>query len=100
MVGEREVVKDAVCPRKGGTMRLTGFHLLPSETSTKSVFSLYLTTDFAVSVHGFKVYCEVSTNCFLECRIKATQQRLKQRGTGCTHARDVKMTVYQLTGPI
>ncbi|XP_064431367.1 CUB and sushi domain-containing protein 1-like isoform X2 [Mirounga angustirostris] len=60
MVGEREVVKDAVCPRKGGTMRLTGFHLLPSETSTKSVFSLYLTTDFAVSVHGFKVYCEVS----------------------------------------
>ncbi|CAM9295590.1 unnamed protein product [Bubo scandiacus] len=39
--------------------RLTGFHLPPPVTSTKSVFSLRLTSDFAVSAHGFKVYYEV-----------------------------------------
>uniref|UniRef100_A0A5F9CUY6 CUB and sushi domain-containing protein 3 n=1 Tax=Oryctolagus cuniculus TaxID=9986 RepID=A0A5F9CUY6_RABIT len=38
--------------------RLTGFHLPPPVTSTKSVFSLRLTSDFAVSAHGFKVYYE------------------------------------------
>ncbi|KAJ7404970.1 hypothetical protein WISP_142284 [Willisornis vidua] len=38
---------------------LTGFHLPPPVTSTKSVFSLRLTSDFAVSAHGFKVYYEV-----------------------------------------
>lgn len=40
--------------------RLTGFHLPPPVTSTKSVFSLRLTSDFAVSAHGFKVYYEGS----------------------------------------
>lgn len=39
-------------------LRLTGFHLPPPVTSTKSVFSLRLTSDFAVSAHGFKVYYE------------------------------------------
>nr|XP_034980310.1 CUB and sushi domain-containing protein 3-like [Zootoca vivipara] len=38
--------------------RLTGFHLPPPITSTKSVFSLRLTSDFAVSAHGFKVFYE------------------------------------------
>lgn len=41
--------------------RLTGFHLPPPVTSTKSVFSLRLTSDFAVSAHGFKVYYEGKT---------------------------------------
>ncbi|KAL0598723.1 CUB and sushi domain-containing protein 3, partial [Plecturocebus cupreus] len=39
-------------------LKLTGFHLPPPVTSTKSVFSLRLTSDFAVSAHGFKVYYE------------------------------------------
>ncbi|KAM4028719.1 CUB and sushi domain-containing protein 3 isoform 7-T7 [Anomaloglossus baeobatrachus] len=38
--------------------RLTGFHLPPPVTSTGSVFSLRLTSDFAVSAHGFKIYYE------------------------------------------
>lgn len=42
-------------------LRLTGFHLPPPVTSTKSVFSLRLTSDFAVSAHGFKVYYEGKT---------------------------------------
>ncbi|XP_073535892.1 CUB and sushi domain-containing protein 3 isoform X7 [Phyllobates terribilis] len=38
--------------------RLTGFLLPPPVTSTGSVFSLRLTSDFAVSAHGFKIYYE------------------------------------------
>ncbi|XP_056378601.1 CUB and sushi domain-containing protein 3 isoform X6 [Hyla sarda] len=38
--------------------RLTGFHLPSPVTSTGSVFSLRLTSDFAVSAHGFKIYYE------------------------------------------
>ncbi|XP_062302028.1 CUB and sushi domain-containing protein 1a [Osmerus eperlanus] len=39
--------------------RLTGFHVPPPVTSTGSVFALRLTSDFAVSAHGFKLYYEV-----------------------------------------
>nr|DBA24038.1 TPA: hypothetical protein GDO54_011744 [Pyxicephalus adspersus] len=35
-----------------------GFHLPPPVTSTGAVFSLRLTSDFAVSAHGFKIYYE------------------------------------------
>ncbi|XP_058878367.1 CUB and sushi domain-containing protein 3 isoform X1 [Acipenser ruthenus] len=38
--------------------RLTGFQIPPPITSTGAVFSLRLTSDFAVSAHGFKVYYE------------------------------------------
>ncbi|KAL1256118.1 hypothetical protein QQF64_014179, partial [Cirrhinus molitorella] len=38
--------------------RLTGFQIPPPVTSTGSVFSLRLTSDFAVSAHGFKIYYE------------------------------------------
>ncbi|XP_075438529.1 CUB and sushi domain-containing protein 3 isoform X5 [Ascaphus truei] len=38
--------------------RLTGFHLPPPVTSTGSVFSFRLTSDFAVSAHGFKIFYE------------------------------------------
>uniref|UniRef100_A0AAY4CTR7 CUB and Sushi multiple domains 3a n=1 Tax=Denticeps clupeoides TaxID=299321 RepID=A0AAY4CTR7_9TELE len=38
--------------------RLTGFQIPPPITSTGSVFSLRLTSDFAVSAHGFKMYYE------------------------------------------
>uniref|UniRef100_A0A6Q2X490 CUB and Sushi multiple domains 3a n=1 Tax=Esox lucius TaxID=8010 RepID=A0A6Q2X490_ESOLU len=38
--------------------RLTGFSIPPPVTSTGSVFSLRLTSDFAVSAHGFKLYYE------------------------------------------
>ncbi|XP_038827831.1 CUB and sushi domain-containing protein 3-like [Salvelinus namaycush] len=38
--------------------RLTGFSMPPPVTSTGSVFSLRLTSDFAVSAHGFKLYYE------------------------------------------
>ncbi|XP_061076047.1 LOW QUALITY PROTEIN: CUB and sushi domain-containing protein 3-like [Conger conger] len=38
--------------------RLTGFQIPPPVTSTGSVFSLRLTSDFAVSAHGFKMYYE------------------------------------------
>ncbi|XP_072007404.1 CUB and sushi domain-containing protein 3 isoform X6 [Engystomops pustulosus] len=38
--------------------RLTGFHIPAPVTSTGSVFSLRLTSDFAVSAHGFKIYYE------------------------------------------
>uniref|UniRef100_A0AAZ3NYA2 CUB and Sushi multiple domains 3a n=1 Tax=Oncorhynchus tshawytscha TaxID=74940 RepID=A0AAZ3NYA2_ONCTS len=37
---------------------LTGFSIPPPVTSTGSVFSLRLTSDFAVSAHGFKLYYE------------------------------------------
>lgn len=47
------ITKNSILP-----FRLTGFHLPPPVTSTKSVFSLRLTSDFAVSAHGFKVYYE------------------------------------------
>ncbi|KAF5899105.1 CUB and sushi domain-containing protein 3 isoform X2, partial [Clarias magur] len=38
--------------------RLTGFQVPAPVTSTGSVFSLRLTSDFAVSAHGFKIYYE------------------------------------------
>uniref|UniRef100_A0A8C7GAZ9 CUB and Sushi multiple domains 3 n=2 Tax=Oncorhynchus TaxID=8016 RepID=A0A8C7GAZ9_ONCKI len=39
--------------------RLTGFQIPPPVTSTGSIFSLRLTSDFAVSAHGFKMAYEV-----------------------------------------
>ncbi len=41
-----------------GLFRLTGFQIPAPVTSTGSVFSLRLTSDFAVSAHGFKIYYE------------------------------------------
>uniref|UniRef100_A0A672SDS5 CUB and sushi domain-containing protein 3-like n=1 Tax=Sinocyclocheilus grahami TaxID=75366 RepID=A0A672SDS5_SINGR len=38
--------------------RLTGFQVPAPVTSTGSIFSLCLTSDFAVSAHGFKMYYE------------------------------------------
>uniref|UniRef100_UPI001EAEFAC8 CUB and sushi domain-containing protein 3-like n=1 Tax=Oncorhynchus gorbuscha TaxID=8017 RepID=UPI001EAEFAC8 len=38
--------------------RLTGFQIPPPVTSTGSIFSLRLTSDFAVSAHGFKMAYE------------------------------------------
>ncbi|MEQ2225481.1 CUB and sushi domain-containing protein 3, partial [Ilyodon furcidens] len=38
--------------------RLTGFTIPPPVTSSDSIFSLRLTSDFAVSAHGFKVAYE------------------------------------------
>lgn len=38
--------------------RLTGFTIPPPVTSSGSIFSLRLTSDFAVSAHGFKVAYE------------------------------------------
>ncbi|KAL2084354.1 hypothetical protein ACEWY4_019872 [Coilia grayii] len=38
--------------------RLTGFQVPAPVTSTGSIFSLRLTSDFAVSAHGFKIYYE------------------------------------------
>lgn len=38
--------------------RLTGFTIPPPVTSSGSIFSLRLTSDFAVSAHGFKVVYE------------------------------------------
>lgn len=38
--------------------RLTGFQVPPPVTSTGNVFSLRLTSDFAVSAHGFKLNYE------------------------------------------
>ncbi|XP_037548906.1 CUB and sushi domain-containing protein 3 [Nematolebias whitei] len=45
--------------------RLTGFQAPPPVTSTGNVFSLRLTSDFAVSAHGFKLNYEElhSTSC-------------------------------------
>uniref|UniRef100_A0A671WK77 CUB and Sushi multiple domains 3 n=1 Tax=Sparus aurata TaxID=8175 RepID=A0A671WK77_SPAAU len=45
--------------------RLTGFQVPPPVTSTGNVFSLRLTSDFAVSAHGFKLNYEElhSTSC-------------------------------------
>ncbi|KAF3840055.1 hypothetical protein F7725_018772, partial [Dissostichus mawsoni] len=43
--------------------RLTGFTIPPPVTSSGSIFSLRLTSDFAVSAHGFKVvYEELRSN--------------------------------------
>ncbi|KAF0024509.1 hypothetical protein F2P81_023311, partial [Scophthalmus maximus] len=44
---------------------LTGFQVPPPVTSTGNVFSLRLTSDFAVSAHGFKLNYEElhSTSC-------------------------------------
>ncbi|GCB64206.1 hypothetical protein scyTo_0000247 [Scyliorhinus torazame] len=36
--------------------RLTGFQMPAPVTSTGSVFALRLTSDFAVSAHGFKLF--------------------------------------------
>lgn len=38
--------------------RLTGFQVPPPVTSTGNIFSLRLTSDFAVSAHGFKLNYE------------------------------------------
>uniref|UniRef100_A0A3Q2YTB4 CUB and Sushi multiple domains 3 n=1 Tax=Hippocampus comes TaxID=109280 RepID=A0A3Q2YTB4_HIPCM len=38
--------------------RLTGFSIPPPVTSSGSIFSLRLTSDFAVSAHGFKAFYE------------------------------------------
>ncbi|XP_034056770.1 CUB and sushi domain-containing protein 3-like isoform X4 [Gymnodraco acuticeps] len=45
--------------------RITGFQVPPPVTSTGNVFSLRLTSDFAVSAHGFKLNYEElhSTSC-------------------------------------
>uniref|UniRef100_A0A3B3DJN6 CUB and Sushi multiple domains 3b n=1 Tax=Oryzias melastigma TaxID=30732 RepID=A0A3B3DJN6_ORYME len=45
--------------------RLTGFQVPPPVTSTGNIFSLRLTSDFAVSAHGFKLNYEElhSTSC-------------------------------------
>uniref|UniRef100_A0A3P9JXU5 CUB and Sushi multiple domains 3a n=1 Tax=Oryzias latipes TaxID=8090 RepID=A0A3P9JXU5_ORYLA len=45
--------------------RLTGFQIPPPVTSTGNIFSLRLTSDFAVSAHGFKLNYEElhSTSC-------------------------------------
>lgn len=40
------------------SFRLTGFQAPPPVTSTGNVFSLRLTSDFAVSAHGFKLNYE------------------------------------------
>uniref|UniRef100_A0A6Q2YMZ5 CUB and Sushi multiple domains 3a n=1 Tax=Esox lucius TaxID=8010 RepID=A0A6Q2YMZ5_ESOLU len=42
--------------------RLTGFQIPPPVTSTGSIFSLRLTSDFAVSAHGFKIAYEELQN--------------------------------------
>lgn len=42
--------------------RITGFTIPPPVTSSGSVFSLRLTSDFAVSAHGFKVVYEGKKN--------------------------------------
>lgn len=42
--------------------RITGFQLPAPVTSTGSIFSLRLTSDFAVSAHGFKIYYEGETH--------------------------------------
>lgn len=44
--------------------RLTGFTIPPPVTSSGSIFSLRLTSDFAVSAHGFKVVYEGKTYFF------------------------------------
>lgn len=71
--------------------RLTGFSIPPPVTSTGSVFSLRLTSDFAVSAHGFKLYYEgkslllcpliVSVVYLLYSLIKWTAERLLLDGT-------------------
>nr|XP_054601138.1 CUB and sushi domain-containing protein 1a [Nothobranchius furzeri] len=47
--------------------RLTGFQAPPPVTSTGNVFSLRLTSDFAVSAHGFKLNYEGQI-IFLHCQ--------------------------------
>jgi len=51
----------AFCPYEWYSLfscRLTGFQVPAPVTSTGSIFSLRLTSDFAVSAHGFKIYYE------------------------------------------
>lgn len=53
--------------------RLTGFQVPPPVTSTGNVFSLRLTSDFAVSAHGFKLIyegrmCACACVCMCVCR--------------------------------
>lgn len=57
--------RDCVCWSFFGVMvsltsihRLTGFSIPPPVTSSGSIFSLRLTSDFAVSAHGFKAFYE------------------------------------------
>lgn len=47
-----------VCNSLSSICRLTGFTIPPPVTSSGSIFSLRLTSDFAVSAHGFKVVYE------------------------------------------
>lgn len=47
--------------------RLTGFQVPPPVTSTGNVFSLRLTSDFAVSAHGFKLNYEGQTVSLCVC---------------------------------
>ncbi|KAI4878965.1 hypothetical protein NFI96_000927 [Prochilodus magdalenae] len=54
------------------TAWLTGFQIPPPVTSTGSVFSLRLTSDFAVSAHGFKIYYEGLN--FVNCQISILLQ--------------------------
>ncbi|KAJ8013388.1 hypothetical protein DPEC_G00052750 [Dallia pectoralis] len=46
----------------GSLRRLTGFQIPAPVTSTGSIFSLRLTSDFAVSAHGFKIAYEELQN--------------------------------------
>ncbi|KAJ4927850.1 hypothetical protein JOQ06_015652, partial [Pogonophryne albipinna] len=53
------------CQMRKGVKMITGFQVPPPVTSTGNVFSLRLTSDFAVSAHGFKLNYEElhSTSC-------------------------------------
>lgn len=57
--------------------RLTGFTIPPPVTSSGSVFSLRLTSDFAVSAHGFKVVYEGKKNIdfFFSFNVVKLQQK-------------------------
>lgn len=59
--------------------RLTGFQVPPPVTSTGSVFSLRLTSDFAVSAHGFKLNYEGQKVSGCICVNDALQRRGVQR---------------------
>ncbi|KAM7373268.1 hypothetical protein PAMP_008133 [Pampus punctatissimus] len=52
-------------PASQWAFMLTGFQVPPPVTSTGNVFSLRLTSDFAVSAHGFKLNYEDASrgNC-------------------------------------
>ncbi|KAA0710329.1 CUB and sushi domain-containing protein 3 [Triplophysa tibetana] len=70
-------------------LRLTGFQIPPPVTSTGSVFSLRLTSDFAVSAHGFKIYYEGKPGsqrgsqqfCFDTCKYTPEAIVLMRAGT-------------------